>query len=109
MAEKEMLLQQANEYDLTLEHLRTVRWQAETPTRVIARQLSHLEEQVLRVQTQLSLIDLELRRPRKQERADKNGYRARLNPWHPEFDIWSYVFLLSVFMLIAFAAQVMWA
>ena len=109
MTEKEMLLQQLNEYDLTLERLRTVRWQAETPTRVIARQLSHLEEQVLRVQTQLNLIDLELRRPRKQESAGKNSYRARLNPWHAEFDIWSYVSLLSVFMLIAFAAQVMWA
>jgi hypothetical protein len=103
-----MLLQQLNEYDLTLERLRTARWQTETPTRAIARQLSYLEGQVLSIQTQLNLIDLELRRPGKQPGNGEGSYWARLNPWHAEFDIWSYVSLLSVFMLVAFAVQMVY-
>jgi hypothetical protein len=106
MTERDVLLQQLNEYSLTLEGMRR---HGETPTRVIARQLSHIEEQVLRIQTQLNLIDLELGHPRKQQGKGESSYWARLNPWHAEFSIWSYVSLLSGFMVIAFAVQMIWA
>ena len=110
MTEKEMLLQQLSEYDLSLdlEGLRSRRWQRETPTRVIARQLSYLEQQVLRIQTQLNLIDLEIRHPHRRQENGKRGIWARLNPWQAEFDIWAYISLVSFVMLFAFVAQMMW-
>ena len=98
-----------NEYDLTLERLHKPLWRQETPTRVIARQLSYLEQQVLRIEKQLNLIDLEIRSPRKRQENGRISIWARLNPWHAEFDIWAYVSLVSFAMLIAFAVQMIWA
>jgi len=98
MTENEVLFQPLNEYDLTLERLRRPSWRRETPTRVIARQLSYLEQQVLRIEKQLNLIDLEIRRPRKRQEDGKRSIWARLNPWHAQFDIWAYVSLLSFAM-----------
>jgi hypothetical protein len=111
MTENEVLFQPAKKVDLTLDldGLRRPRRRQETPTRLIARQLSYLEQQVLRIEAQLNLIDLEIRRPRKRQEDGKKSIWARLNPWHAAFDIWVYVSLLSFAMLIAFAVQVMWA
>jgi len=104
MAERQALFPQLSE-DLR----RDVRWQVETPTRVIARQLSTLERQVLRIETQLSAIDQQIRHPAERKSREPDSGLGRLNPWHADFSIWTYISLLSLFMLIAFALQLVWA
>ena len=101
MAERQAVLPQLSE------DLRDVRWQVETPTRVIGRQLSYLESQVLSIQTQLSAIDQQVRHPVEQSDDHPGNGLERLNPWHADFSIWAYISLLSLFMLIAFALQLL--
>jgi len=71
----------------------------------IAQQLSALEKQVDHAQMWLDRISVDVQRVYKQR-----GTRAwaRVLPWRTDFQIWSYVALISAFMLTAFAAQMVW-
>jgi len=79
--------------------------QAQMTVQEIARQLSALEKQVQHARTWLDQISVDVQRTQKQR-----GTRvwARVLPWKTDFQIWSYVVLLSAFMLVAFAAQMVW-
>ena len=79
--------------------------QAQMTVQEIAQQLSVLEKQVDHAQTWLDQISVDVQRVYRQR-----GARtwARVLPWKTDFEIWSYVALLSAFMLVAFVAQVVW-
>jgi hypothetical protein len=79
--------------------------QAQVTVQEITRQLSALEEQVDHAKTWLDQINVDVQWVYKQR-----GTRAwaRVLPWNTDFQIWSYVALLSAFMLAAFAAQMVW-
>jgi hypothetical protein len=108
VANKETLLRLLTEYNAALERLRKDQAsqdqkQDSYSTRTIAKQLSYLEYRVLQLETQLSILDIEVNRPsRGRFRPENRGnILTRLNPWHPNFRIWSYVTAIAILMLSA--------
>jgi ABC-type phosphate transport system auxiliary subunit len=107
MANRETLLRLLTEYNVALERLRQEQEQAsledrlnDYSTRTIAKQLSYLEYRVLQLETQLSIIDIDVNDPsRGRFQVDTGGnILHHLNPWHPNFRIWSYVTAIAIFM-----------
>ena len=92
------------EQEITIQHYHTSGHRQLT-VQEIARQLSAMEEQVEHAQTWLDQISVDVQRV--YEQRDNRAWEKVL-PWKTDFQIWSYVALLSAFMLIAFAAQMMW-
>ncbi len=92
------------EQEILIQHYRRS-GQARMTVQEITRQLSVLEEQVEYAQIWLDRISVDVQRVQKQR-----GTRAwaKVLPWKTDFQIWSYVALLSAFMLVAFAAQAVW-
>ncbi len=105
MAEKEALIRQLDDVPLT--------WQqvidAETPTQVIARQLSYLELQIIRVQERFDRISAEVQRLPEPPHDERVRRWTRFLPWHARFDVPAYVSLIATLMLIAFALLIAWA
>ena len=108
MANRETLLRLLNEYNLALERLRQEQERAsqddalnDYSTRTIAKELSYLEYRILQLETQLSIIDIDVNNPsRGRFQVDNTGnILTRLNPWHPSFRIWSYVTAIAILML----------
>lgn len=110
MANRETLLRLLNEYNMALERLRAdTNHPDNTPT--IAKQLSYLEYRILQLETQLSIIDIDVNDPSRGrfrrlpasiavERARSEGnILTHLNPWHRSFRIWSYVTAIAILML----------
>lgn len=108
MANRETLLRLLTEYNVALERLRQEQEQASLQdrlsdynTRTIAKQLSYLEYRILQLETQLSIIDIDVNSPsRGRFQVDSGGnVLTHLNPWHPNFRIWTYVTAIAIFML----------
>jgi hypothetical protein len=108
MANRETLLRLLTEYNVALERLRQEQEQAsrdnrlnEYSTRTISKQLSYLEYRVLQLETQLSIIDIDVNDPsRGRFKVDSGGnIFNHLNPWHPNFRIWTYVTTIAILML----------
>ncbi len=102
MADKETLLKLLDEYNAALTRLRQTDQKEQTfGTRAIARQLAYLEYRVLQLETQLSIIDLQVHRPSRGRFQTDNepNLLTRLNPWHPNFRIWAYVSAIAIVML----------
>ena len=92
------------EQEIPIRHHHTL-GQAQMTVQEIARQLSALEEQAEHAKTWLDQISIDIERIHKQR-----GTRAwaRVLPWNVDFEIGSYVALLSALMLVAFVGQTIW-
>jgi hypothetical protein len=108
VTDKETLLKMLEEYNTAIERLRQ-----EDPerhglsTRTISRQLAHLEQRALQLQTRLSLLDLDGRDPSPERWSveRQENLFAHLNPWHTDSSIWAYIAVLTFLML----AVTLWA
>lgn len=108
MAKRETLIRLLDEYNSVLERLREESQkilqddaQAELSRRAIANQLSYLEYKVLQIETQLSILSMNVRRSSRGRSGHQSvgGLLTQLNPWHPNFRVWSYVTVLAILML----------
>lgn len=111
MTEKEALLTQLAEYNAALERLQRDAQGREVVTpNTLAHQVFHLERKILQLQTELSVLDLRVRRPENRESGvnTRESLWAYLNPWHPQFHMWSYVAILALLMLVASIAPILW-
>ncbi|MBN1937521.1 MAG: hypothetical protein JW934_22880 [Anaerolineae bacterium] len=108
MPDREILLKLLDEYNTALDRLRQQAQEIEASgaqarfgRRAIVNQLSYLEYRVLQLETQLSILDLNVRRPSRGRFAAEGpgNLLAQLNPWHTDFRIWAYVTALAVMML----------
>lgn len=115
MPDREILLRLLDEYNVAIDRLRQQTQESEAGSaqtrfghRTIANQLSYLEYRVLQLETQLSILDLDVRRPsRGRFAAEEPGFLlARLNPWHADFHIWAYVTALAVMMLAVIVCNI---
>ncbi len=69
--------------------------------------VEYLEHQVLHLQTKSLLASL----PHHQEHSKGKGQLHRLfthlNPWHPDFHLWTFVIALGVWMLAALLCRIL--
>lgn len=111
MTEKEALLTQLREYGAALERFQEDEHQRErVAPSARTHQLFHLERRILQLQTQLSALDLRVRRPvgRGQSTKVEESLWATLNPWHPQFQMGAYVAALAILMLAVSILPIVW-
>ncbi len=107
MPDREILLRLLDEYNIAIARLcqqieesEAGGAQARFGRRTIINQLSYLEYRILQLETQLSILDLDIRRPLRGRFVQEPGFGfAQLNPWHADFRIWTYVTALALMML----------
>lgn len=102
MANRETLLNLLGEYNTVLDGLRQeTRQEDPFSTQAIARQLAYLEHRILQIETQLSILDMNVRRTfrRRMSPPDHGNLLTWLNPWHAGFRFWAYVATIAILML----------
>ena len=102
MTSKETLLQLLNEYNVALDKLRDQEEENNTfSIRSIAHQVAYLEQRILQLETQLSILDLNVHAPTRGQfgQETQSNLLARLNPWHEEFHIWTYTAAWAILLL----------
>jgi hypothetical protein len=103
MTGERALLDQLNEYHVALERLHSSpkRRSQNEESDALALKLLYLEQRVLAVQTELYRVNLMAwSSPReKSEGTRRSGLWRRFNPWHPDFYAWSYITVLTIFMV----------